>query len=218
MEKDKIKKGYKSISNIYDKYITGGNLLFKIVTKIIWGFNDKDYLINLLENIPDNFSGKLLDIPAGTGVLTYEKYMKINNSNIICMDYSNDMLGMAKKRFERNGLKNIECKQGDVGNIPFENETFDIVLSMNGFHVFPDKEKAFVEIKRILKTDGLFIGCFYIKGIVKRTDLIKNIFVKNGTFTPPFYTKNEIEEKLCKEYKEIKLWNIGSIVCFKCKK
>jgi ubiquinone/menaquinone biosynthesis C-methylase UbiE len=90
---------------------------------------------------------------------------------------------------------------------------------MNGFHAFPDKEKAFIEIKRVLKNDGVFIGCFYIKGITKRTDwFVNNIFVKNGTFTPPFYNKDEVAEKLKTKYKECELWNVGSIICFKCKK
>ncbi|MDR1230139.1 MAG: class I SAM-dependent methyltransferase [Spirochaetaceae bacterium] len=72
---------------------------------------------------------------------------------------------------------------------------------MNGFHVFSDKEKAFAEIKRVLKNNGIFMGCFYIHGITKRTDwFINNVFVKNGTFTPPFYTRDEIEEKLNKGY------------------
>ena len=216
---DKIKNGYKSVSNIYDKYITSGNVFFKIITKIIWGFYDKDYSVKLLENIPKDFSDKMLDIPAGTGILTYEKYIEIKSARIICMDYSNEMLEIAKERFEINNIKNIECKQGDVGNIPYENETFDIVLSMNGFHAFPDKEKAFIEIKRILKNNGVFIGCFYVKGIKKMTDwFVKNIFVKNGTFTPHFYKRDEIMEKLNKEYREVELWNIGSIICFKCKK
>jgi ubiquinone/menaquinone biosynthesis C-methylase UbiE len=216
---DKIKNGYKSISNVYDNYITSGNLLFKLVTKIIWGVEDKDYAIPLLKNLPDDFIGKILDIPAGTGILTYEKYKKLNNAKIICMDYSNDMLKIAKRRFENNKLRNIECRQGDVGDIPFENETFDIVLSMNGFHAFPDKEKASSEIKRVLKRRGIFVGCFYIKNITKRTDwFVNNIFVKNGTFTPPFYTKDEIIERLNKEYNELELWNAGSILCFKCKK
>jgi len=216
---DKIENSYKSISNIYDKYITGGNIFFKIGAKIIWGVNANDYSIKLLENIPNDFAGKILDIPAGTGILTYEKYKKLNSSKIICMDYSNDMLEIAKARFEENGLNNIECKQGDAGNIPYENETFDLVLSMNGFHVFPDKEKAFSEIKRVLKINGTFIGCFYIKGINNRTDwFINNIYVKSGTFTPPFYTKSEVIIKLNKEYEKLELWNVESIICFKCKK
>ncbi len=52
--------------------------------------------------------------------------------------------------------------------------------SMNGFHAFLNKEKVFSEIKRVLKNDGIFIGCFYTKGIKKRIDwFIKNIYVKS---------------------------------------
>ena len=75
---DKIINGYKSVSNIYDKYITSGNIFFKIGAKIIWGINEKEYTIKLLNYISNDFIGKILDIPAGTGVLTYEKYKKLN--------------------------------------------------------------------------------------------------------------------------------------------
>jgi ubiquinone/menaquinone biosynthesis C-methylase UbiE len=219
MKNDTINKGYKSVSNIYDDYILSEKPLFKIIAKTVWGFTDKEYSIKLLENIPDDFSGKILDIPAGTGILTYEKYLRMKNAEIICMDYSKDMLDIAKERFENNNINNIECQQGDAGNIPFENETFDVVLSMNGFHAFPDKEKAFFEINRVLKNNGLFTGCFYIKEKVRRTDwFIKNIFVRNGTFTPPFYTENDITEKFKTGYNETMIWNKGSIICFVCKK
>ena len=52
--------------------------------------------------------------------------------------------------------------QGDVGNLQMENESVDTVVSMNGFHAFPDKHKAFHEIWRVLKPGGDFIACFYI--------------------------------------------------------
>ncbi|VUX40026.1 Methyltransferase domain protein [Blautia luti] len=38
------------------------------------------------------------------------------------------------------------------------------VVSMNGFHAFLDKQKAFHEIWRVLKPGGDFIACFYIRG------------------------------------------------------
>ena len=34
-------------------------------------------------------------------------------------------------------------RQGDVGALPYADDTFDIVLSLNGFHAFPDKEAAY---------------------------------------------------------------------------
>lgn len=39
-----------------------------------------------------------------------------------------------------------------MGALPYEDGTFDIVLSLNGFHAFPDKEAAYREVFRVLKT------------------------------------------------------------------
>ena len=47
-----------------------------------------------------------------------------------------------------------------------ENESVDTVVSMNGFHAFLDKQKAFHEIWRVLKPGGDFIACF-IQCVVK---------------------------------------------------
>jgi SAM-dependent methyltransferase len=219
MKTPRTGRAYKAVSAVYDDYITGTKFPFNLAAKIVWGFRDADYAPGLLEKIPDGFSGALLDIPAGTGVLTCEKYARMENARIVCVDYSNDMLKIARKRFTEAGLKNASCVQGDAGSLPFQDETFDAALSMNGFHAFPDKEKAFSEIYRVLKKGGLFTGCFYAKGIAKRTDwFVKHLFVRNGTFTPPFYTKEEITGKLKKDYTGLKLWNIGSIVCFMCQK
>ena len=58
------------------------------------------------------------------------------------------------------GLTNISFRQGDVGALPFKDESFDIVLSLNGFHAFPDKEAAYRETYHVLKPGGTFCGCF----------------------------------------------------------
>ncbi len=88
----------------------------------------------------------------------YEKYSKMKKSDITCLDYSEDMLSIAR---ERICGENIKLIQGDVGNLQFPDETFDIVLSMNGFHVFPNKDTAFSEITRVLKK-RLCISCEFL--------------------------------------------------------
>ena len=109
--------------------------------------------------------------------------------------------------------------QGDAWALPFEDEYFDIVLSMNGFHAFPDKEAAFRETARVLKTGGSFVGCFYIEGEKKRTDwFIRKIYVPKGYFTPPFFTKDGLKRRLDGIYQKTELWSIGSIACFCCEK
>ena len=64
-----------------------------------------------------------------------------------------------------------------------------------------------------MKKGGFFIGCFYIKGESKMTDwLVNNILSKKGWFTPPFYTKEEVQQLLSSKYLDINLNN----VCFSC--
>ena len=100
-----------------------------------------------------------------------------------------------------------------------EDACYDIVVSMNGFHAFPDKKKAFKETYRVLKKSGLFIACFYIKGKSKRTDwLVKNFLSKKGWFTPPFPTEKQLLRVLHKLYSEVEYHVDGSMVWFKCVK
>ncbi|MBQ6554896.1 MAG: class I SAM-dependent methyltransferase, partial [Firmicutes bacterium] len=165
-EMDKIQKSYKQSKNIYDKTLTQGSFWSRLYIRIFWGgIDDVKIAENLLAFIPDDFSGKLLDVPVGTAVFTHEKYKRMKNADITCLDYSEDMLEQAKNR-----LPDIKMLQGDVGSLKFDDESFDIVLSMNGFHAFPDKEKAFSETCRVLKKGGMFLSCFYIKGKSRITD------------------------------------------------
>ena len=97
-----------------------------------------------------DFSGKLLEVPVGTGVLTMPVYWDLPNADITCLDYSENMMASAKEKAKSAGIRNITFLQGDVGALPFEDKTFDIVLSLNGFHTFPDKEAAYRETYRVL--------------------------------------------------------------------
>ncbi|MDO4344470.1 MAG: class I SAM-dependent methyltransferase [Eubacteriales bacterium] len=213
---DKIKKSYKQSKNIYDDVLTQEKWWSRLYIRLFWsGVDDNAVAQEVLKYIPDDFSGRLLDVPVGTAVFTCGKYKKLKNADITCLDYSEDMLEQAQDRFKKSGITNISAIQGDVGNLPFEDNSFDIVLSMNGFHAFPDKEKAYAETNRVLKKGGKFIACFYIKGKSEITDfLVSAILVKKGWFTPPFETVASLKQRLEKMY-TIKNFHVrGSMVWF----
>lgn len=215
---DKIQDAYESSKNIYDGVLTQGNFFSRMYIKLFWsGTDDNEIARKVLSYIPDDFSGKLLDVPVGTAVFTQRKWSSLKNAHITCLDYSTDMLEQAKRRLD--GKTHINFIQGDVGNLQMDDESFDIVLSMNGFHAFPDKQKAFSETCRVLKSGGDFIACFYIRGKSKKTDwLVKNILAKKGWFTPPFQTEEELKNTLQKMYKEVELHVDGSMAYFHCVK
>ena len=215
---DKIQDAYESSKNIYDGVLTQGNFFSRMYIKLFWsGTDDNEIARKVLSYIPDDFSGKLLDVPVGTAVFTQRKWSTLKNAHITCLDYSTDMLEQAKRRLD--GQAHINFIQGDVGNLQMDDESFDIVLSMNGFHAFPDKQKAFSETFRVIKSGGDFIACFYIRGKSKKTDwLVKNILAKKGWFTPPFQTEEELKNTLQKMYKEVELHVDGSMAYFHCVK
>lgn len=215
---DKIQHAYHDSKNIYDDVLTQRSFLSKLYIKLFWsGTDDNEIARKVLAYIPDDFSGVLLDVPVGTAVFTREKWKSLSKAEIICLDYSEDMLAQAEAHLAN--CPHISCVQGDVGQLPLENESCDIVLSMNGFHAFPDKGKAFQEIWRVLKPGGKFIACYYIKGESSITDwLVKNILAKKGWFTPPFQTKSEIKELLEQQYERVDFHTDGSMVYFACVK
>ena len=215
---DKIKEAYQASKDIYDDVLTQGNFFSRLYIKVFWsGTDDNEIAQKVLSYIPDDFDGAILDVPVGTAVFTEKKWKSLSKAQITCLDYSEDMIEQAKKRLQEK--INISCIQGDVGNLPMDDNSFDIVLSMNGFHAFPDKKKAFQETWRVLKPGGKFIACFYIKGKSGITDwLVKNILSMKGWFTPPFPTEEQLQNILNRLYKDIDFHIDGSMVYFCCTK
>lgn len=215
---DKIQHAYHDSKNIYDDVLTQRSFWGRLYIKLFWGGTDDNEIARkILAYIPDDFNGILLDVPVGTAVFTQEKWRSLSNAKIVCLDYSEDMLAQAEAHLAN--CSHISCIQGDVGQLPLENELCDVVLSMNGFHAFPDKKKAFQEIWRVLKPGGKFIACFYIKGESRITDwLVENILARKGWFTPPFQTKSEIKGLLEQTYERVDFHIDGSMVYFECVK
>ncbi|MBQ9460883.1 MAG: methyltransferase, partial [Clostridia bacterium] len=94
-----------------------------------------------------------------------------------------------------------------------------IVLSLNGFHAFPDKEAAYRETYRVLKKGGTFCGCFYIRGGCRRTDwFVNQLYVPKGFFTPPFETEDSLRRRLREMYADVTVTAVEGIGCFRCRK
>ena len=209
-------------AGFYDGMMTCSTLPGKVICRLVWNMDREKnlrYVEQALSGVPEDFSGKLLEVPVGTGILTMPVYRELPGADITCLDYSADMMAAAKQKANSAGIRNIAFLQGDVGALPFEDGSFDIVLSLNGFHAFPDKEAAYRETCRVLKPGGTFCGCFYVQGGCRRTDwFIRHLYQPKGFFTPPYETERSLRARLSGLYREAKVTMVEGIGCFCCRK
>ncbi len=222
---DAIKGAYKALGDsatVYDAMMTCGTPLGVAMSWVVWLIGPREnaaYLEAAMSGVPEGFSGSLLEVPVGTGVLTMPLYRTLPEAQVTCLDYSPDMMAAARERAERDGLSNVSFVQGDVGALPFDDGSFDIVMSLNGFHAFPDKEAAYAETLRVLKPGGTFCGCFYVQGEIALTDgWIRRFHEPRGFFTPPYETAASLEERLRGMYSQVHVETHKSMACFVCVK
>ena len=222
--KESIRNAYRltGSGSFYDGMITCSTGPGRAVCRLVWDMGKAEcdaYLEEALSGIPEGFAGRLLEVPVGTGILTMPLYATLPDAEITCLDYSPDMMAQAREKAERLGLSNVRFQQGDVGALPFPDGSFDAVLSLNGFHAFPDKEAAYRETCRVLKPGGIFCGCFYVRGEHRRTDwFIKRLYTPKGWFTPPYETAYSLRARLSSLYAETQAETVGSMACFSCRK
>jgi arsenite methyltransferase len=75
---------------------------------------------------------------------------------VIGIDMTEAMIAKARANAEKLGFNNVEFRLGDIDNIPIESHTADVVVSNCVMNLVPNKQKAFAETFRIIKSGGHF--------------------------------------------------------------
>jgi SAM-dependent methyltransferase len=103
--------------------------------------------------------GRSLEIGAGTGYFSLNLLQAGVVRDAVCTDISPGMLAALESNAERLGLA-VETVACDAEALPFEDETFDVVLGHAVLHHLPDLGRAFGGFRRVLRPGGvvLFAG------------------------------------------------------------
>lgn len=129
------------ISKFYEKYLVP--ILFE------------PYAADLADRLASRSISRVLEIAAGTGVVTRVLASVLpQDVFIVATDLSQPMLDHAAAL---GTARPVEWRQADAMQLPFEAETFDAVVCQFGVIFFPDRLKAFSEARRVLKAGGVFI-------------------------------------------------------------
>lgn len=127
--------------------------------------------------LPTEFAGiekgdSVLDLGSGAGNDCFvARALTGETGKVTGLDFTDAMLEKARKNNEKLGYSNIEFVKGDIENIPLPDDSYDVVISNCVLNLVPDKEKAFAQIFRVLKSGGHFC----ISDVVLNGDLPENL-------------------------------------------
>jgi SAM-dependent methyltransferase len=97
-------------------------------------------------------ASRLLEVAAGTGLLTRALTEALPAARITATDLNEAMVGYASSRVD-----GVAWRQADAMALPYDDEAFDLVVCQFGVMFFPDKRAAFREVARVLAPGGRFL-------------------------------------------------------------
>jgi ubiquinone/menaquinone biosynthesis C-methylase UbiE len=106
--------------------------------------------------LPEDRNAKILDAGGGTGRMTLP-LAKLGYRVTLC-DLSPGMLAVAREKLQTEGLLDrVEIKEADLVSLPFNDETFDLVICLHSAFSYPDSLKAAKELTRVMERGGNII-------------------------------------------------------------
>jgi SAM-dependent methyltransferase len=155
-----------SIPQVYERYLVP--LIFE------------PYAADLAPRTVRRRPSRVLEIAAGTGVVTRQLAKTLPSEvSIVATDLNQAMLDQAAAE---GTARPVEWRQADALHLPFPDKTFDVVVCQFGVMFFPDKARAFVEARRVLRSGGQFI--FNVWDRIDQNDFADTVTRAVGTLFP----------------------------------
>ena len=130
-----------SVPEFYDRYLVP--LLFKT------------YADDLAARVASSHPSSLLEVAAGTGVVTRALCAQLPPSvAITATDLNQPMVDHA---MSVGTSRPVDWRAADVMSLPFSDAGFDVVVCQFGAMFFPDRAAAFAEVARVLRPGGVFL-------------------------------------------------------------
>ncbi|MBB2971863.1 methyltransferase domain-containing protein [Mesorhizobium sp. RMAD-H1] len=111
---------------------------------------DLDAMVGVMREHKD---ARVLDLGCGGGHVTFNVSPLVKE--VVAYDLSPEMLNVVARAARERGLDNVSTRQGTVESLPFDADSFDVVLSRFSAHHWRDLDAALREAARVLKPGGM---------------------------------------------------------------
>ncbi len=118
-------------------------------------FSRQEYSRFIVSNMALSKSDVVLEVAAGT--CAFGREIAPHVKQIVELDSTGAMLDVGKREGEKAGITNAVYMNGLAEELPFEDESFDAVVSRLAFHHFQDAKTPFREMHRVLKKGGKLV-------------------------------------------------------------
>lgn len=127
---------------------------------------------------------RILDIPCGGGV-ALRGLRPGQGVEYVAADIAQTMLDRTMRvAEERRVADQVVPRVADVGDLPFDDASFDLVVSFTGLHCFPDPGRAVVEMARVLRPGGVLTGSALLNDTGLRFEPLRQVGRVAGLLGP----------------------------------
>ena len=148
------------MNHIEKQYQTSGNLKTRISIHSKYSTNQQSFGEWITSHYVIEPEFRILELGCGTADMWKGKLALLDGgSHLTLTDFSAGMLETAAKNIGSAG--NVDFKVVDIQKIPYENDTFDMVIANMMLYHVPDLGKALAEVRRVLRPGGVFYCATY---------------------------------------------------------
>jgi ubiquinone/menaquinone biosynthesis C-methylase UbiE len=132
---------------------------------------------------------QILEIGSGTGKLIHRMALRIDNGFIEGIDFSSEMVSIARKRNKENiSQGKVKIVEGNFDEISYENDSFTKACSVNTLYFWPSPSSTLKKLAEVLKPGGKLVLAFEDIGQLKRRNLNQDVF--------NLYSTDEVQDLL----------------------
>jgi ubiquinone/menaquinone biosynthesis C-methylase UbiE len=138
-----------------------------LYNRLIWGYPIAKFSSLADDALTSSKNGNVLDLGCGSLAFTAKTYIQYSDRPVILIDQSLKMLRIAKSRLIKlngNVPDNMVFLHADALQLPFQQKSFNTIISQNLLHCLDDTKKLLIGLKNLLSEDSRMYFTTLVKG------------------------------------------------------